>query len=234
MKATFVREFQEYFRTMLGYVFVGAFLFLTSVFFAVNNISAQNADFNTTLNDCIYVFILTAPLLTMKLLADEKRTRRIQLLMTTRTPMSSVIVGKYLAALAVFAVALCCTVIYPITLSIYGTVSPLLILNGYLGFFLLGAAFLAVGIFASAITESQLTAAICTYGFLIAFLCLDMIISRIHVGFITRVLEWFSLFQRFQTFQYGTLSIASVVYYLAFSFVFVFLSISVMAFRRLK
>ena len=91
-----------------------------------------------------------------------------------------------------------------------------------------------MGIFASAITESQLTAAICTYGFLIAFLCLDMIISRIHVGFITRVLEWFSLFQRFQTFQYGTLSIASVVYYLAFSFVFVFLSISVMAFRRLK
>ena len=72
MRATFEREFQEYFNTMLGYVFVSAFLFLAGVFFSVNNINELSAEFNTTLNDCIYVFLLTSPLLTMKLLSEDQ------------------------------------------------------------------------------------------------------------------------------------------------------------------
>ena len=234
MKATFDREFQEYFRTMLGYVFVSAFLFLAGIFFSVNNINALDADFNTTLNDCIYVFMMTSPLLTMKLLSEEKKTKRDQLLLTSKTPLTSIIVGKFLAALAVFGVTLCCTLIYPVILFFYGSISIPLIVNGYIGFFFLGMAFIAVGVFASSITESQLTSAICTYGILLLFLCLDLIISRVHVGFIAAFLEWFSLFGRFETYQYGTFSTASIVYYLSFSFVFLSLSVAVMKYRRLK
>lgn len=234
MRATFVREFQEYFNTMLGYVFVSAFLFLAGVFFSINNINTLSAEFNTTLNDCIYVFLLTAPLLTMKLLAEEKKTKRDQLLMTTRTTLSSIIAGKFLAALSVFTVTLCCTLIYPVILFIYGSISAPLIINGYTGFFFLGMAFISVGMFASSITESQLTSAICTYGILLLFLCMDLIISKIHVGIIASFLQWFSLFERFKSYQYGTFSIASVVYYISFSFVFLSLSIMVMKYRRLK
>lgn len=108
MRATFEREFQEYFNTMLGYVFVSAFLFLAGVFFSVNNINELSAEFNTTLNDCIYVFLLTSPLLTMKLLSEEKKIKRDQLLMTTKTSLSFVIVGKFLAALSVF----CCYTVF--------------------------------------------------------------------------------------------------------------------------
>lgn len=234
MRATFVREFQEYFNTMLGYVFVSAFLFLAGVFFSVNNINALNAEFNTTLNDCIYVFLLTSPLLTMKLLSEEKKTKRDQLLLTAKASLTSIIAGKFLAALSVFAVTLCCTLVYPVIIFIYGSISVPLILNGYLGFFLLGMAFISVGIFASSITESQLTSAICTYGILLLFLCMDLIISKIHVGVIASFLQWFSLFERFKTYQYGTFSIASVIYYISFSFVFLSLSVAVMKYRRVK
>ncbi len=234
MKATFVREFREYFNTMLGYVFIAAFLFLAGIFFAVNNINALNADFNTTLNDCIYVFMITAPLLTMKLLAEEKKTKRDQLLITSRTPLAAVVFGKYLAAVAVFAVTLACTLLYPLILALYGTISVPLIINGYIGFFLLGISFIAVGMFATAITENQLTAAICTYGILLLFLCIDMLVSRIHVRMVTSVIRWFSLFDRFEAYQYGTFSMASVIYYLSFSAVFVCFSIAVMRSRRFK
>lgn len=234
MRATFEREFQEYFNTMLGYVFVSAFLFLAGVFFSVNNINELSAEFNTTLNDCIYVFLLTSPLLTMKLLSEEKKTKRDQLLMTTKTSLSFIIVGKFLAALSVFAVTLCFTLIYPIILLIYGTISVPLIVNGYIGFFFLGMAFIAVGMFASSITESQLTAAICTYGILLFLLCLDLIISKIHIEAVTSFLQWFSLFERFKPYQYGTFGIASVIYYISFSVVFLSLSIAVMKYRRAK
>lgn len=234
MRATFMREFQEYFNTMLGYVFVSAFLFLAGVFFSVNNINALSAEFNTTLNDCIYVFLLTSPLLTMKLLSEEKKTKRDQLLLTAKTSLTSIIAGKFLAALSVFFVTLCCTLIYPVILFIYGSISVPLIVNGYVGFFLLGMAFISVGMFASSITESQLTSAICTYGILLLFLCMDLIVSKVHVGALASFLQWFSLFERFKTYQYGTFSIASVIYYVSFSFVFQSLSIAVMRYRRLK
>lgn len=232
MRATFVREFEEYFHTMLGYVFVSAFLFLSGVFFSVNNINTLDAQFNTTLNDCIYVFLITSPLLTMKLLSEEKKTKREQLLMTVYTPFSSIIIGKFAAALAVFAVTLCCTAVYPLILCVYGSASAALIVNGYVGFFFLGMAFIAVGMFASSITESQLTSAICTYGILLLFLCMDLVISRIHIGAAAAFLRWFSVFERFKQYQYGTFSVASVIYYLAFSLVFLNLSIAVMGHRR--
>lgn len=232
MRATFIREFEEYFHTMLGYVFVSAFLFLAGVFFSVNNINTLDAQFHTTLNDCIYVFLITSPLLTMKLLSEEKKTKREQLLMTVCTPFSSIMIGKFLAALAVFAVTLCCTVVYPVILCIYGSAQSALIVNGYIGFFFLGMAFIAVGMFASSITESQLTSAICTYGILLLFLCLDLVISRIHVKAAASFLLWFSVFERFKQYQYGTFGIASVVYYVVFSLVFLSLGIAVMRYRR--
>lgn len=200
----------------------------------MNNINSLSAEFNTTLNDCIYVFLLTSPLLTMKLLSEEKKTKRDQLLMTVKTPLSFIVIGKFLAALCIFAITLCCTLVYPLILFVYGSISIPLIINGYLGFFLLGMAFISVGVFASSITESQLTSAICTYGVLLSFLCMDLIVPKIHVGAITSFLQWFSLFDRFKPYQYGTFGIASIVYYFSFSFVFLSLSIVGMKCRRLR
>jgi len=232
--AIFVREWIEYFKTLLGYMFIAAFMFLAGVFFVVDNIRPLDANFNTTLNDCIYVFMLTAPLLTMRLLSEEKKTKRDQLLLTSSVSLLSIVTGKFLSAVSVFAIACAITFVYPVILFILGSPSLPLIMNGYLGFFLIGVAFISVGVFVSAFTENQLTAAVGTYGCLLLFLTLDLLISQIRVSWITVVLQWFSLFVRFKPYQYGSFSVSSMVYYLVFSVVFVLLAVLVMERRRWK
>jgi ABC-2 type transport system permease protein len=234
MLVVFGREWTEYFKTLLGYVFIAAFMFLAGVFFVSDNIRPLDADFNTTLNDCIYVFMLTAPLLTMRLLSEEKKTKRDQLLLTSSVSLTSIVTGKFLSAVAVFAITCAITFTYPVILFVLGSPSLPLILNGYLGFFLIGVAFISVGVFISAFTENQLTAAVGTYGCLLLFLTLDLIISQIRVPWLATVLEWFSLFKRFQPFQFGSFSVSSTVYYIVFIAVFVILAILVMEKRRWK
>ncbi|MGE5494799.1 MAG: hypothetical protein ACM3S4_05815 [Burkholderiales bacterium] len=232
MSAVFHRELKDYFNTMLGYVFIGSFLFLSGILFTVNNILALNAEFNTTLNDCIYVFMLVVPLLTMRLIAEEKKTKRDQLLLTSSLTLPAIILGKYLAAVCVFAITLCFTLVYPIILLMLGNPPVLMIINGYLGFFLIGAAFIAVGVLISTLTENQLSAAVATYGILLLFLTLDFLIAQVRSPFINTVLQWFSLFRRFEPYQFGTFSISSTIYYIAFSAVFVSLSTMMLERRR--
>jgi ABC-2 type transport system permease protein len=229
--AIFKRECLEYFKTMLGYVFIAAFLFLSGVSFAVANILPLDANFNATLSNCIYVFMITSPLLTMRLLSEEKRTKRDQLLLTSGLSAASIVLGKFLAALCVFAVACALTFVYPLILTAFGAPPVTLpILNGYLGFFLIGATFLSVGVFVSALTENQLTAAIGAYGCLLLFLTLDLLIPRARVGRLSATLQWFSLFRRFSPYQFGSFSVSSTVYYVVFSAAF--LALSVLAWAR--
>lgn len=232
MGAVFRRELNEYFYSMLGYVFISAFLFLAGIMFVTNNILPRNASFNTTLNDYIYVFMMTAPLLTMRLISEEKRTKRDQLLLTSQLSLGAIVLGKYFAAFLVYAFALLMTVIYSIILVMLGNPSVLMILNGYLGLLLIGAAILAVGLFVSSLTENQLSAALGTYGLLLLFLMLHLLVPQIKNTVLVSGLEWFSLFKRFDPFQYGTLSVSSIVYYASFSVVFLMLSTMVMERRR--
>jgi ABC-2 type transport system permease protein len=139
-----------------------------------------------------------------------------------------------LSAFAVFVIAVVLTFIFPVILSILGSPSLLLIANGYLGFVLIGTAFIAVGVFVSALTENQLTAALGTYGCLLLFLAMDMLITQIRLPWLATVLQWFSLFRRFKPFQYGSFSVSSTVYYLVFIAVFVILTILAMENRRWK
>jgi ABC-2 type transport system permease protein len=215
---------------MLGYVFIAAFLFLAGIFFAVGNILPLDADFNTTLSNCVYVFMTTSPLLTMRLLSEEKKTKRDQLLLTSGLSYTSIVFGKFLAAMCVFAAACALTFVYPIILLALGSPALLPILNGYFGFLLIGASFISVGVFVSALTESQLAAAVGTYGFLLLFLTLDLLISRVRVGWIAVALRWFSLFRRFSPYQFGSLSVSSIVYYIVFSALF--LSFSALALEK--
>jgi ABC-2 type transport system permease protein len=176
--------------------------------------------------------MLTSPLLTMRLLAEEKKSKRDQLLLTSSISLTSIVLGKFFSAVSVFAVTCVITFVYPIILFVLGVPALPLILNGYLGFFLIGMAFISVGVFISALTENQLTAAVGTYGCLLLFLTLDLLITQIRLPWITTVLQWFSLFRRFKPFQFGSFSISSIVYYLVFSTVFLILTILVMEKRR--
>lgn len=233
MKAIFEREIAEYFNTLVGYVFIASFMFFSGLLFTVNNIWTLSSDFNVTLYNCIYVFMLTSPILTMKLLAEERKTKRDQLLFTVDVSLSSIVLGKFLAAVCVFLITICCTAVYPIILFILGSVSFAMILNGYLGFILIGMVFISIGVFMSSMVENQLSAAVGTYAILFLLLCLDLFTMLINNSLVIEVLQWFSIFERFDPYQFGTFSLASGVYYLSITFIFLSISVVTMRYRRL-
>ncbi len=226
----FKKEFKSYFSSPIAYVMIGLFIFISSVIFYLN-LASSTAEYNFNLNYMALILVLIVPILTMKVLADERKSGTEVLLITSPASLTSIVVGKYLAAFAVFLVMTCITFIYPIILAVLGEPSVSEIIGGYIGFILLGAAFIAFGVFASSLTESQIISAIVSVVGLL-FMWLLQGIAPSFGGIWSKILNWFSLYARTEDFFAGILSLGPVVYYLSFSAVFVFLTIRVIEKRR--
>ncbi len=175
MLAMFKKEFKGFFISPLGYVFMGVFLLISGLFFTVGNIFAMNGDYSSFLGSLVFIFLLVVPLLTMRIFSEEKRQKTDQLLLTVPCPVSHIVAGKFLAALALFALTLLITGIYPLILSFHSRPEGIRIFGTYTGFFLLGASFISMGIFVSSLTESQAGAAILTFCLLILTWAMDFL-----------------------------------------------------------
>lgn len=231
MIAIFKKEFKAYFSNPTAYVLIGLFVLISSILFFYINLTSQVAEFTYNLNMMSIILVIMIPILTMKVLADERKSGTEVLLITSPTSITSIVVGKYLAALAVFLIMTAITFIYPIILFAFGKPALAPIIGSYVGFILLGASFIAFGIFASSLTESQIIAAVVSVVGLLIMWLLQYIAPALG-GIWSKILNWFSLFSRTQDFYTGILSLAPVVYYLSFSAVFVFLSTRVIEKRR--
>lgn len=231
MLAVFKKEFKAYFTSPIAYVLIGLFMLLSSMVFYIN-LASPTAEYNyLNLNYMSLFLILIIPILTMKILADERKSGTEVLLRTSPTSITKFVLGKYFAAFAVFLVMTAITFIYPIILKVFGNPSISEIIGGYVGYILLGASFIAFGIFASSLTESQIVAAIVgVVGLLIMWL-LQGIAPNLG-GIWSDILNWFSLYSRTEDLYAGILSLKSIVYYLSFSAVFIFLTIRVIEKRR--
>ncbi len=234
MLAVYQRELKGYFYSPIAYIFMGFFLLITGFFFYAYNIGPAQANYNGMLSNLMFLFMLTVPILTMRSLSEERKNKTDQLLLTSPTSVTSVILGKYFAACSVFLLTLVISFVYPATLFIYGNPSIAEIATGYIGFFLLGAALISVGVFISALCENQVTSAIVTLVVLLAMFigAASLIQQLISVTWINALLSWFSVYQRFTPFSQGLLSLTEVFYYLSFAAVFVFLTIRTVERRR--
>ncbi len=162
MVAIIRRELRSYFVSPVGYSFIGFFLVLNGLMLLVTNLITGSPAYQFTIGSMSTWSLLAMPLLTMRLLSDEKRLRTDQLLLTVPVSVGQVVLAKFLAALAVFGGGTLITVIYPVALSFFGDLAVGRIIGAYLGYLLLGGAFIAIGIFMSSLTENQLIAAILT------------------------------------------------------------------------
>ena len=159
MTAVFRHEVSSYFKSVSGYVF-GAFLLLFAGIYTTDiNLNAGLTNFEYVLDYMCIIFLIIVPILTMRVVAEERRQRTDQLLYSLPLTMTEVVLGKYGALLAVFFVPMAVIGIYPLLLSAYGNVYLPAAYSAWLGFFLLGAALLAIGMFISSLTESQAVAA---------------------------------------------------------------------------
>ncbi len=167
------RELKTYFLTPVGYIFMGFFLLISGFFFATGNLFQGSPNYNNMLGTITFVFMILVPILTMRLLAEETRQKTDQLLLTSPLSVTEIVLGKYLAAVAVFLLTVVVTCIYPVILGFFGSIAIAEIIGGYIGFLLLGASFIAVGLFVSSLTENQVVAAVVTFSSLLFFWIID-------------------------------------------------------------
>lgn len=244
------KEIKTYFTSPIAYVAITVFLVLVGFFFysliwwfnsqsmqlARNPAYFQQLNINQMVYSPLFhnisiILLLMLPLLTMRLFSEEKKIGTDELLYTSPISVNQIILGKYFAALAVLAIMLLLTGILSIFTFAYGNPELASLLSGYLGLFLMGAAFIAVGIFFSSLTENQIVSAILTFGVLLLFWILNWA-SYAAGGMWKDVLNYLSFFQHFDDLTRGILDTTDIIYYLSFAFFGLFLTHSVLQSRR--
>jgi len=232
MIAIWKREIQSYFSTPVGYVFMGVFLALSGMMFYLQNISALDSSVLYLLSQITFLWMLLSPVLTMRLLAEERHQKTDQLLLTSPVSLWGVVAGKYLAAALVLLATVFLTLGYVLVIAIYGKVYLGELMVGYLGFILQGCSFLALDLFISGCTRNQVTAVIAAFGVNLAVWLLDLLATAVTLPVVTPVLRFLSLYDRYEPFLLGQLSYASILYYVSFCAVFLFLTVRMLDARR--
>ena len=193
MKAIFKREFRAYFHSMTGWVFVAALCVFIGIYFMAYNLFAGSPYFSFALGSTLFVFMVLIPILTMRSMAEERRTKTDQLLLTAPVSLPSVILGKYFAMLAVFAIPVAISCLCPLIIKLNGTAFLAADYGTILAFFLLGAVEIAVGLLISSLTESQVIAAVGTFGLLLVLYLWDGLVSYLPTSASGSLLGFFIL-----------------------------------------
>ena len=233
MKAIFRREFRMYFRTPIAYIFIGMFIAMCGYFFYYDNLARKSFEFGSVLAQMQSMFIFLIPILTMRLLSEERNSRTDQLLLTAPVSVRSVVLGKFAAATAIYGIALGVTLLYVYILGNHVEQLPYAkLFCNYLGIFLVGLAFISVGIFISSLTQNQASAAIVTFVVLRFLMILEEARSKVRSDFLLSVVESINITKWYTEFGMGVLSIPAIIYYLSFTAVFLLFTICMVDKRR--
>lgn len=177
MLAIYKRELKSYFRSMTGCVFIAFLVMFTGIYFMAYNLNAGYPYFSYTLSGSLIVFLVGIPLLTMRSFSEERKTKIDQLLLTAPVSLTKVVLGKYFAMVTVLAVPNVIFCLFPLLIKLQGTAYLLVDYSSIAVFFLLGCVYLAIGMFMSSLTESQIIAFISTFGILLLLYLWDGILS---------------------------------------------------------
>ena len=245
MFAIFKKELRSYFLNAIGYVYVGVFLAVSGLLCCYTTLGSKTYDTSTYFSYIIMTFTVLIPLLTMKLFSEEKKLRTEQLLLTAPVSIWGMVLGKFLAAFTLFvsSVLVSCVSFFP--LASYANaekiadaydapVGPVfsMIISSTLGIILIGAAFIAIGMFISSLTENQLAAAIITVAIIFAMLILNAVNNYIGSSVIRFIISWVCFMSRFSYFSAGMLDPSALLYYFSIAGVFLLLTVRVYDKRR--
>ena len=234
MRSIWKRELQGYFFTPVGYVFMGVFLLLSSVMFYQSIMQARSSDLPTFIGMMSYLWMLLCPVLTMRLLAEERQKRTDQLLLTSPVSLPGVVLGKFFAAVTVMLMTVGLTLLFVLIVALYGKVYTGELAVSYTGFILQGCAFIALDLFLSGCAGNQVTAAVMAFGANLLLWMLDMLEAAVTGEFLRDVLSFFSLYARGEAFLMGQLSFAGIGYFISFIAAFIALTIHLLDSRRYR
>ena len=236
MLAIWKREVKSYFQNVIGWLFLAAVFVLYGLYFYAYNLLNGYPSMNVTFNSITFVFLLAVPVLTMRVLSEERRHKTDHLLIKEPVSVAKIVLGKFFALLTVYMIPIGVICLYPLIMRVFGKVSFAQNYTAILGFFLLGAANIAVGLFISSLTENTIIAAVLT--FVVMFLSYIMsglesfLPSSMSDGILYHIMEACNVDGHFQSFVDGTFELTAVVYFLSVMVVFVFLTMQSIKKRR--
>lgn len=231
MLAVFKREFKAYFQTPIGFIILAAYYFFLGLYFYMIY-SYGSPETEAIIMAMSTVVVFSVPIITMRLMSEDRRQKVDQALLTAPVSLTGIVMGKFLAAMALFAVGFLPTVVFEIIVASYVSVNILYFLYAFLGMMLLGGALIAIGMFISSLTESSVISAILTLVINILVLYMSSFASMIKTEFISSIVEKAAFITIFENFGEKVFSISDIVYFLSIIVAFVFLSIRSLEKRR--
>lgn len=217
MLTIFKRDFLAYYRTPVGYVFMGVFLTLSGVLFYLYNLKNLTGDLLTFLSSLTMLVMLLCPLLVMRLICEERQKRSDQLLLTSPVSIGGMVLGKYLAAAAVMLITIGLTNVYTLIIAICGKVYPGEWFVGYLGFTLQSLSFLALDLFVTCFAKNQMTGAVTAFAANFLLWMADMLADNLSIAWASSALRFVSLYDRYEPFRLGQLSFSGILFFISFA-----------------
>ena len=219
------KEFRGYFIAPMAYVVIAFFLGVSGLIFVLTITMPQavSNNFRGVMSSMVFITLMMAPVLTMSLLALERGRGTLELLMTRPVSDWSIVLGKYLAAVGLYLSLLIVTLLFPLLMSVGGQVEWGTVLAGYVGILCAGMAFLAIGMFGSAITSDQIAAALSAFFILLFFWIIGFVANSVPAR-LGDILTHLSFIETFSEFAKGVIDLKNVVYFLSLAGFFLFLS----------
>lgn len=234
MNAIRKRDLQGFFRSPLGYVYIGAFLAIMNLYFFAICVLSSSSDMGSVFSNMLIVFLFLMPILTMRLFSEEYKQGTDRLLLTAPVSVWEIVFGKFLAAVSVLLVALACTLPWIVIVAIFGTPAWTSILGCYIAVLCAAAVFVAMGMFLSSLTESQLIAAVLSFALFLGLYVADMLSYSLDSSSLPgMLLSWLSIFTRYDSFMSGQFSFGNLIYFLSLTGLFLYLTARVLERRRL-
>ena len=230
-------DYRGYFTSPIGYIYIGAYIFVLNLMFYLNNALGRQASLSENFGFMLLVMMFTTPILTMRVFSEELKQKTDQLLLTAPIKPSSIVLGKFFSSFSVFLTLLALTLMWPAAISILGENNMAEVIGNYAGIICVGAAYIAMGVFISSLTENQVVAAIGSLGLFIALWLLEIISSYFYSTgalpvWIMSVLRFLSIFGRYSVITRGLLAFNDIVFYISVCAVFVFMTVRKLEKRR--
>jgi len=232
MKALIKREFLAYFRTPLGFVIVSAMYFFTGYYFFTYNLFSNTTDTSGLFAMLFSVVLFIVPVLTMRLLSEDRRVKTDQILLTSPISRLGIVLCKYIAALCVYTIAISGTLVAAVVLQIYSQPDWSTVFGNFTGLILLGATLIAVCLFVSSLTESQVIAAIGGFGMSLLLVLLDALQYVVADSTLRSMIRHASFNGRYRGFTLGIIGFADVCFFISITVWFLFLTVLVLERRR--
>lgn len=234
MIAVMKKELRSYLYSVTGCIFIAANLLFLGIYFTAYNLSGGYPTISYTLNSAVFIFLLITPILTMRIMAEEQRQKTDQLLLTSPTSIMKIVLGKYFAMLVIFLIPVAVTCVYPLILRVFGKVAFAESYTAVLGYFVFGAACIAIGLFISSLTDNQIVAAVLTFAVMLLGFLMTGITGLISSSgnVLTKILSAFDLGSRLTNIMSGILDLKSVIYYVTVTVLMLFLTYESVQKRR--